>query len=285
MLKLTQLPYDADKCNFLPLIAAGVGAAGAIGGSLLSYFGQKDTNNMNMEMMRETNAFNKQQNDSARTSNEQMAQRQEDFQREMSNSAYQRATTDMRAAGINPMLAYSQGGASSPSGASVGTAPASSSAPPRLESGLGALGEGISKIGPSALAVASGIKDLESKDAGIAATKAGAIASAAQAKNSLASAKATEIGMPSVMEGARSAHERSNAEIQEAKARAARAGYDEKFAPVDAFINRLSNTVGIGTDALSLKSIITGDRNRQRNQTMKEETHLRNQGRLGTGLK
>lgn len=42
------------------------------------------------------------------------------FQRDMSNTSYQRAVADMKKAGINPMVAYTQGGASSPSGASVG---------------------------------------------------------------------------------------------------------------------------------------------------------------------
>lgn len=42
----------------------------------------------------------------------------QNFERYMSGSAYQRATEDLRAAGLNPMLAYSNGGASTPS---VGT--------------------------------------------------------------------------------------------------------------------------------------------------------------------
>lgn len=71
----------------LPVVAA-------LAGGYLSSEGQKDANETNLQIARE-----------------QMA-----FQDRMSSSAYERAVQDMKNAGLNPMLAYSKGGASTPSG-------------------------------------------------------------------------------------------------------------------------------------------------------------------------
>nr|QJB19128.1 MAG: DNA pilot protein [Microvirus sp.] len=80
----------------------GLGIAG-IGASL---FGQNNTNKMQMQMM----------------------QQQQAFQQQMSNTAYQRASTDMQAAGLNPMMMFSSGSAAS--------TPAGATPSPSVKSGL-----------------------------------------------------------------------------------------------------------------------------------------------------
>ena len=74
-----------------------------------------------------TNGINIWENHKNRKFNAAEAQKQRDWETEMSNTAYQRAVKDMKEAGLNPAMMYGSGGAgmaSTPSGASASSQPA-----------------------------------------------------------------------------------------------------------------------------------------------------------------
>lgn len=86
--------------------------------------------------------------------NRSEARKNRQFQMGMSSSAYQRSVRDLKAAGLNPMLAYSQGGASTTSGDSA------SMDAPDVSGGIN-----------SAIQLSMVRKNLEAIDAGIEKTK------------------------------------------------------------------------------------------------------------------
>lgn len=147
---------------FGSLALGGLSALGNLGGGLMGASGAAaqnaaatQRNNENMAMQWSMAQENVRQADIDRRFQLEEADKNRRFQMEMSSSAYQRAVADMRRAGINPMLAYVQGGAST-SGGSAGSGSRASvsgslSGDPAPANPGAELGRGVSRAVGSAL--------------------------------------------------------------------------------------------------------------------------------------
>lgn len=114
--------FGVDDAIIGGLAAGGISAIGTI-------IGGNNANNTNRDIAQQASAFNAEQ-----------AQKQMDFQKEMRSTQYQTAVEDLQKAGLNPMLAYTQGGAGTPSGAAgqAVTTRVESPIPHAIQSAVGA---------------------------------------------------------------------------------------------------------------------------------------------------
>lgn len=140
---------------------------------------------------------NQRATDNANNLNWQQANNNRAWQEWMSNTAYRRAMDDMKAAGLNPMLAFSQGGASSPSGSSYNAQAAryDNVLGNAVNSGVDAMSKkGQLDLGKEGLGIQAGT--LQNAQAQTQISKANSQADialkAAQASQSLSSAKKAE---------------------------------------------------------------------------------------------
>ena len=104
----------------MPIFAAiAIGAVASVASSAIASSGQEDANQANREISRENTAVNVEEAARARDFNSAEALKQRQWAADLAATSHQRGIADLRAAGLNPILSATQGGAQTPSGATA----------------------------------------------------------------------------------------------------------------------------------------------------------------------